>query len=666
MTNSLIKYRKAIFAFLIIIAFIASLTALHGRIQAEGKSRTVEISMDYNSLMELCRQEGIDPDEAFSTMKEAGVTTLTFSEMSLNQLQEEGRLQWMSGSELIGLLSLSHSRESLAGLDVIPTRFYAFNYSPSLGKTLRENAVLMLGKDSVREIQIPGVGEKSESIPALELKGSLTDLPYQGLGFDPVMLGSLKQKGFLLALRPENRESMKGNAIKDYMAGLGKINGADAIIFGGQSNEAVGYPFDLPAAVEGIEESNLSFGDIEAPNVKSKQKGAAFIAQKLIDRVVRVQSITPLYLAKMTPEDAIDIFRLGVRERNIRFIYLRPYPRGLEDKTALETNRDYVSGLKTELEKYRFTIGRAARFPRRNPSPPVVVLISLAAAGVFLLLLDRVYHDRGIIALVVLILALLAPAALILIGKLHWAQKIIGLALGILFPTYAMACNFEEMEFIQADQKLPNVLGFALKMFLKITLVTITGALMLAALFSSTDYMLAVDQVRGIKLILFIPPLLVLPIYYMKGTNTRQTLKQILSTPLYLWQVAVLGILGAVGLLLAVRSGNAAGDLASTEERQLRVLMEQILWVRPRFKDFALGNPALVITWALSFMHRYAGLGLFVLFAAIGQADIMDTFSHVHTPVFISLVRTINGAVIGAIIGALAVTVYWFARKMSR
>ena len=95
------------------------------------------------------------------------------------------------------------------------------------------------------------------------------------------------------------------------------------------------------------------------PNEKARQKGAKYLGLHMPDRVVRVQSITEQYLAKLSPEEAVDMFRLGVRERNIRLLYVRPYMAGIDGKSIGDTNLAYISDLKKEIEKYGFIIGKA-------------------------------------------------------------------------------------------------------------------------------------------------------------------------------------------------------------------------------------------------------------------------------------------------------------------
>jgi hypothetical protein len=49
---------------------------------------------------------------------------------------------------------------------------------------------------------------------------------------------------------------------------------------------------------------------------------------------------------------------------------------------------------------------------------------------------------------------------------------------------------------------------------------------------------------------------------------------------------------------------------------------------------------------------------LFALAIGVGLGDVIDTFSHLHTALGASLLRLLNGAVIGIVIGAVAVVAY--------
>ena len=42
----------------------------------------------------------------------------------------------------------------------------------------------------------------------------------------------------------------------------------------------------------------------------------------------------------------------------------------------------------------------------------------------------------------------------------------------------------------------------------------------------------------------------------------------------------------------------------------------------------------------------------------MGLGDLIDTFSHLHTPLLVGAERVINGGVLGALLGTVAIFVY--------
>ncbi len=66
--------------------------------------------------------------------------------------------------------------------------------------------------------------------------------------------------------------------------------------------------------------------------------------------------------------------------------------------------------------------------------------------------------------------------------------------------------------------------------------------------------------------------------------------------------------------------------------------------VRPRFKEFLFGHPFLFLLPVIYKYFNYKLLGFFaVIMATIGQITIANSFSHLHTPLLISLIRTWHG-----------------------
>jgi hypothetical protein len=86
-----------------------------------------------------------------------------------------------------------------------------------------------------------------------------------------------------------------------------------------------------------------------------------------------------------------------------------------------------------------------------------------------------------------------------------------------------------------------------------------------------------------------------------------------------------------------------------------------VLIARPRFKEFCIGHPALILGLYLRDhpLRRFRGwdarwlIGL----GLVGQISIVNTFCHLHSPLTLELQRTVYGIVFGACMGWAAVTI---------
>ena len=181
------------------------------------------------------------------------------------------------------------------------------------------------------------------------------------------------------------------------------------------------------------------------------------------------------------------------------------------------------------------------------------------------------------------------------------------------------------------------------------TLVTLGGVLVVVGLLSTPLTMLEVDRFSGVQLVLAAPPLSVLvavPVHAALGRDaSRPRGWPRRRSPCCSWSRAS-SLLGA-GYLVLARSGNQSDIAPSGFELALRAHLTTLLQVRPRFKEFVVGFPALMLAGALLPSDRARWGWLFALAIGVGLGDVVDTFSHLHTALAVSLLRLVNGAVIG-------------------
>ncbi len=159
-----------------------------------------------------------------------------------------------------------------------------------------------------------------------------------------------------------------------------------------------------------------------------------------------------------------------------------------------------------------------------------------------------------------------------------------------------------------------------------------------------------IERFRGVRLILALPPLIALCLYLFDSRfgSGAQRPRDVFLSPVLTYQlfagIAVIGL----GALMLVRSGNESDISPSPFEMALRHALTHVLSVRPRFKEFVVGFPCMMILPALLPAHRRAIGWLLALGIGVGIGDIIDTFSHLHTPLEISILRVVIGLVIGA------------------
>jgi hypothetical protein len=169
-----------------------------------------------------------------------------------------------------------------------------------------------------------------------------------------------------------------------------------------------------------------------------------------------------------------------------------------------------------------------------------------------------------------------------------------------------------------------------------------------------------IERFAGVKLILIVPPLVILGLAVICGRFGAAPggWRSALASPVRVYQLILGIVLIAGGLLLVVRSGNDSDVAPSAFELALRSHLTTWLTVRPRFKEFVMAWPLVMLLPALTARDLRRFAWIFALCIGVGLADVVDTFSHLHTALAISVLRLINGLVVGIALGALAVVAY--------
>jgi hypothetical protein len=110
-----------------------------------------------------------------------------------------------------------------------------------------------------------------------------------------------------------------------------------------------------------------------------------------------------------------------------------------------------------------------------------------------------------------------------------------------------------------------------------------------------------------------------------------------------------------------IRMGNASAGWKPGWEQGVRDGLENLLIARPRFKEFAIGYPLLLLgleTWRRAKARSFwldgrfcAGVGM------MAPASMVNTFCHLHSPLMLAFWRSLNGLALGALIGMALIAV---------
>jgi hypothetical protein len=639
-----VTYRRLLLAVLA-IGLVACLFIAIRRERHEHRADRVEIVMDDQDFQSLARSYGYDQRSFLVELRRAGLTSLAVQEELGGQVSSSPGAAVYTGVSLIDQAKLTGLRDPvLARLakanQLRSDEVYLVAFDAPTAARYARQLPLKFGAHSVRV-----VGRGLPRIYAIRTQSDYFSSVALGLPADRVALA--RQMGLRLVPRLQNDERFKAPQIDEILDDAVHHHNAHTVIFFGVRNQVLGYPNAIPDTAAAFKLDKINFGTIEVYDVRQEQAGNQALATAIPDHVVRVQAIAKAEQDKLRPEEIIQRYDLGVRERNVRVVYLRPYAHQWGTRSIEATNVELVRQIAEGIRKAGLRTGTASPFEMFVTRWWEIALASLAVPAIVLLLLAEfgIGDRRWLIAFLAVDHDMAARKVLALIG-------------GIAFPVAGFAAIAPTFKLPRPPSTAAAILD-GIRVVVIASLVTLGGVLVVVGLLSTPLTMTEIDRFSGVRLVLILPPLLALLLYlFTPRWGSHLTPKAIAGSPITALQlVAGIVLLGA-GYLLLARSGNQSDIAPSSLELALRAHLTTLLQVRPRTKEFLIGVPAMMLLPALVPTDKARWGWLFALAIGVGLADFIDTFSHLHTHLGISALRTVNGAVFGILIGAVAIVIY--------
>lgn len=642
---------------LVVLGFVAAVASGVRRADVEARNRRVEVALDYTELRDLAAAEGRPLADVLRPFRAAGATSVVVQEDTLGGLEEARRLQVRVSKRGQTMLLPNPDDSSLVRVQ------------EALRNKTRYKIVAPRGSPS----------------PPL-----LVDQPYAvvrsvGVGLDPAAVSEIQAAGLGVVGRVSNWEGVASNGVGWTLEQLKQQNVSTVIFSGDEVLGFKGYvswgPYitsDGTTTEMELREQDLFFGMVEF----GKQKGDALLARAAQDRTVRVHTVTGAEMQSANIPGNVQRFLLAARERNIRVLFVRVFA---QEPNAIQANLEYVRKIAQGLERANLQSGPAHGYDALGTPLVLRLGMGLGLGAAWCLLLQAVTGLFNVgTARWLRVAAALGASLLVLLAVAPGST-------GPKLAAFAAACVFPSLALVHTDllrppqpQRLPSrwVLGHVLGRLLVTSGITLLGAATVVGLLADRVFLIKADAFVGIKAAQLIP-LVVAALVYGLGLratperpwprvmdDAKRNVGRWGQQPILLWQVA-LATVGLVALaLLVLRSGNEGGVGVSDVELRVRGLLDLFLVARPRFKEFLIGHPALVVALGLAASGRsrcvpartWWALPVFLV-GAVGQVSLLNTFCHLHTPLPVSLLRAGLGLAIGAVLGGAA---YLFLDRLER
>ena len=685
-------YNKILILF-IALGLLSSLIIGYQRHMIEEANKTVELIVEYNDVEKLALFEGVDKQTLLEEVKKSGITSLAISEVTLEQLEANGYITIVPGysfldQKRIGLLNDPFWKNYDENNGLNPEEVYIIinsSLNPEDGQVVFSDVKNQLESRLKHSTINVILSENNNYI--LSVKSDYKELLEMKLGLLTLHLKEAERNGFYIVARPTNYPKVNEKDIDLVFNQLAVVDKAklSSIVFAGK--ECLGYPNLLPYVADKFKENNISLGLIEhAVQLQFyQQEGLIPLATSLDYQVVRLYSIDKAEQLKLDSEEAIRRHGNTDRERNIRLNLIKPFVKPDPGKTLLETNLDYIQGVKDKVVSKGFSIGKAEVYQVYFPPKALLSLTMFGTISSLILLLSLIcpLRNRYLYLLTLLLGVIFIIPVLLEAGTL--ARKILALSCTFTFPVIAVIWYMDIWQIKKSseisdepEKRFPSLiktLGIGIILLIIAGVISLIGGIYLGALLSDIRFFLEIQIFSGVKLS-FIAPLIAVTLAYIVRINPaiskngfinlwKQT-KKILEEPLFLKTVFIIGVaLIAVWVFLG-RSGHTAGIPVPGIEIKLRIFLEEFLYARPRGKEFLIGHPAFLLSVLFAYYSLIKYLNwpklfsyFLILAATIGQASITETFAHLRTPIYMSIIRGVDGLLLGIVIGTVCVIAFY-------
>lgn len=626
---------------IIVLLLVVSSTGIMMRWNAEQSNDSYEIVIPFDEIQTADKNSDLTMDEILSSLKEAGLTTVSLEPLTLKEMEKQNLITVYKENDLAAQLLFTPYKDAV---DVTKSGSYI--------RVPENESYRKLIMDSVEPEEVQ-IGE--EAFYFLPTSNHNFDLKTP-IGYDQPAMDVISKHGLGYVFKVENADNEVANdklvnqllALKDGSSGRLLGQGDEAIGFGQEDGHQL---------VEKLSDAGYYFYTIESNPLKGESK----IAQMTDYNMIRLHSININRQTKLKLNESIDRTTRAVKERNIRSIFYHIKTTG-NAKENVEQTIDYLNGVHDAMPDH-FQPGEPKLFDK--VAVPAWVTAAVLLAGIlFTYIVSELVKWMPLRFAAAGFMTVLAIAYFILKSTLF--LQAFALIIAVLAPTYAV------IKSAQGSTKMYKILV----QYLKAVAISLIGIVIVIGLLNGNAFMTGFATFKGVKLVYLIPIMGILlftliEINRLADQNIKKSLSNtvtLLNKELKYWHVLLLIVVAGIGLFYISRTGNSGS--VSDLELAFRQWLENTLYVRPRTKEFLIGFPFFVLALYVMGINRKWGSILLVP-GVIGFLSIVNTFTHLHIPVAVSVLRTLYSVSLGFVIGLVFILIFkvgyrWVSKAIAR
>ena len=623
------KHVKKWLLIIIALSLLLIAPAISKRHQAEWDNRTYEMMMPYDEIEAWLQEE--KEEDVWKQLKEAGLTTVSIEAETLDSLEQSGHVLLLKMDEwkhTLVLLNETVAHLPSRGLVVYPLD-ETFPLVSLLKATFGDDVQAMQANGKTYYI-IEGNAKKIERVP---------------LGYDEMKIARLIEQGLMVVLRIPDARDMNEASVR-VLQQIEALKNEHTFKLLPTGEEVAGYPTDVAKWGERWKEAGYVLLSTEF----YEAKGLTTLAKAMDVHVVRLHSLN---LEQRKPNEAVDVAIRAIKERNIRALFIRPYA-SADTEQNMEKTITVMKQIVQHMPSH-YTLGKSEPFaPIERSSIATIGFVIGATAFVFLAVRSLVSPMMASLAAGGTLILSVAGTVL----AIDLALKAVALLVAIITPIYAAKPSSVQEGWRGTFMAYGRAIA-----------ISFVGISWIVTMLYGNEYMAYVGEgFRGVKLV-YVVPLVAMVVLVLPSIIQEPILpfmKRLWKHPITIGHVVISFVVLALLAYYVLRSGNTG--TASALELAARQKLEEWLYVRPRTKEFLLGFPAYLL--ALFVINKQKQLGAILLVVGtIGWLSIINTFTHLHIPLFISFVRTMYSLGLGFVLGVVLIYAYrlvWKWKKVIR